>query len=131
MKTAIGIDLDNIESVQMEVHTVNHLTNELKVADLTESNPEQVFELQDEWKKLDTLVEANFIEPNKAKRLKSGFYLLDTKAGQMVAGLGEIVDIQSNQMQVGTTIVLRSYKSKLNRCGLILKIGTYRGKRKG
>uniref|UniRef100_A0AAF5Q6K2 Uncharacterized protein n=1 Tax=Wuchereria bancrofti TaxID=6293 RepID=A0AAF5Q6K2_WUCBA len=63
----------------MEVNTVDYLTNDLQVADLSEQNLDQLNELHGEWKKLDLLIGANyffnFIEPSRAKRINSGFYL--------------------------------------------------------
>ncbi|VDM11766.1 unnamed protein product [Wuchereria bancrofti] len=83
MKTVVGIRLTNEETIQMEVNTVDYLTNDLQVADLSEQNLEQLNELHGEWKKPDLLIGANyffnFIEPSKAKRINSGFYLVETK----------------------------------------------------
>uniref|UniRef100_A8Q1S7 Uncharacterized protein n=1 Tax=Brugia malayi TaxID=6279 RepID=A8Q1S7_BRUMA len=65
----------------MEVSTVDHLTNDLQVADLSDQNLEQLKEVHGEWKKPDLLIGANhffnFIEPSKAKRINSGFYLVE------------------------------------------------------
>uniref|UniRef100_A0AAF5PI96 DUF1758 domain-containing protein n=1 Tax=Wuchereria bancrofti TaxID=6293 RepID=A0AAF5PI96_WUCBA len=109
MKTVVGIRLTNEETIQMEVNTVDYLTNDLQVADLSEQNLEQLNELHGEWKKPDLLIGANyffnFIEPSKAKRINSGFYLVEAEVGPIVAGYGQINNANSNIMQVEIAIV--------------------------
>ncbi|VDN84963.1 unnamed protein product [Brugia pahangi] len=59
MKTVVGIRLSKEETIQMEISTVDHLTNDLQVADLPDQNLEQIKELHDEWEKPDLLIGAN------------------------------------------------------------------------
>ncbi|KAK6109926.1 hypothetical protein QQG55_37910 [Brugia pahangi] len=46
------------------------------------------------------------MEPSKSKRINSGFYLVETKVGPIVAGYGQIINnVNSNITQVETAIV--------------------------
>lgn len=101
----IGIKIGKDRTVLLEANTVDYLTNKLQVVNLSESDIRSLkgsptIDFHSEWKQPDILIGANhffqFINFDKAENLQSGFTLLHTKVGPILAGSGYTKKISPN-----------------------------------
>lgn len=105
-KTEIGVKIGNKEIIRLDVITVNHLTNELQVVNLNKKEllmidkRNQFSNFKNKWKQPDILIGADhffkFIQFDQAENLKSGFSLIHTKVGPIIAGSGYINEIHDS-----------------------------------
>ncbi|VDM95700.1 unnamed protein product [Onchocerca ochengi] len=115
-KAKLGVKIGQKDTTLFEATVIDYLTNELQVIDLDKKGlrsikqQNQLVGLNSRWKQPDILIGADYffksIQLNKIENLKSGFSLLHTNVGPMIAGSGYTDEIYNyNSISVESTCI--------------------------
>ncbi|KAK6102944.1 hypothetical protein QQG55_10500 [Brugia pahangi] len=99
-QTQIGVKTENSDQVTIQATVMDYLTNDLQVMEVVDKG--ENYHLKSYKKQPDIVIGAdyffNFIHMENAQQLKSGFTLLNSKVGPIIAGSGYTNELCHHQI---------------------------------